>query len=183
MFSTWLGATWGALIVRGVLAVIFGIIAVASPVATAIALALLWGIWALVDGITMITHVFTPSSPTGNRVLWGLMGVLALVAAFIAITRPGLTAVTLTWVLGIWLLVRAVTELVMAFRGSQIAPRGLFVVSALLDGVLGFLFVANPGVGAVSVAWVLGLLAILWGIVFIVLGVMLRKEVRETSAA
>lgn len=182
MFSTWLGATWGALVVRGVLAVIFGIIAVASPVATAIALALLWGIWALVDGITMITHVFTPSSPTGNRVLWGLMGLLALVAAFVAITRPGLTAVTLTWVLGIWLLVRrhragdGIPRLAdrpaRALR-RQRAPRRDPRIPLRRQPRrrssqrrLG----ARPAGHPV-------------GIVFIVLGVMLRKEVREISAA
>jgi uncharacterized membrane protein HdeD (DUF308 family) len=63
-----------------------------------------------------------------------------------------------------------------AFSTSTVVPRGLLLLSALVDFVLGVLFVANPGKAAVGIAVVLGITALLWGLVFLVTGFMVRKN-------
>ena len=106
---------------------------------------------------------------------WKMLGVIALIAAFFAITSPGMTATTLTWILGIWLIVRGVFELVGAFASNQVMPRWLLVLSAALSILLGILFAANPGAGAVSIAVLLGVTALIWGATLIGVGLSVRR--------
>lgn len=176
MERDWYTAGWKSLLVRGVLGVIFGILAIAWPVETAIALALLWGFWALADGIGSLVQAFQPGAKGMGRVWLILLGVVALVAAFFAIFSPAVTAVVLTWILGIWLIVRGAFEIVGAFFSSTSFPRWLLVVTGILSLVLGVLFVANPGAAAVSLAFWLGIVALAWGVALVVLGLMLRSE-------
>jgi uncharacterized membrane protein HdeD (DUF308 family) len=170
-----LDGTWQTLVVRGVLAVVFGLVAIIWPTTTATALAILWGFWALADGIGNLVQATRPG-PGSLRVAAALMGVIALVAAFFAIFSPAVTAVALTWILGIWLIVRGVMELALSFSDHRPAPRGLMLLGAAIDFLLGVLFVANPGAGVVGIAVLLGLTALAWGAVFVALGLMLRKQ-------
>ena len=177
-----LDAAWQTLVVRGALAVVFGLVAMIWPTTTATALAILWGFWALADGIGNLVQATRPG-PGGMRVAAALMGVIALVAAFFAIFSPAVTAVALTWILGIWLIVRGVMELALSFSDRRTAPRGLMLLGAAIDFLLGVLFVANPGAGVVGIAFVLGLTALAWGAVFVTLGLMLRKHGSDAVAS
>jgi uncharacterized membrane protein HdeD (DUF308 family) len=172
----WLSIGWKVLVLRGVLAVVFGIVAIVWPITTVIAFAVLWGVWALVDGVSSLAQAFRPGE-TGPRALLGVMGVVALAAGLIAIINPALAAETLTWILGIWLLVRGVLAVVLAFTRTTPTPRWLLLLSAALDIVLGVLFAANPGQGAVSIAVVLGAFALVWGLVLVGVGLTARKVV------
>ena len=169
-----LSVGWKLLLVRGVIAIVFGIVAIAWPVSTAIALALLWGIWALFDGVGSLVQAFQPES-RGSRVWLVIMGLVALVAAFFAIFSPAVTAVALTWILGIWLIVRGVFEAIGAFSSSLLLPRWLLLVGAALSLLLGVLFVSNPGRAAVAIAVWLGVAALIWGGVFVAMAIAIRR--------
>jgi uncharacterized membrane protein HdeD (DUF308 family) len=179
MTRDWLLLSWKLLVIRGIAAIAFGIAAMAWPVATAIALALLWGVWALMEGVGSIVQAFEPGTPRSARLLLIVMGVIALVAAFFAIFSPAVTAVSLTWILGIWFILRGVFVAAAAFSASTPAPRWLLVLGAALDVLLGILFVANPGEAVVGIAFVLGVAALAWGIVFLVTGLVVRKALAD----
>lgn len=179
MPKDWLTLSWKALVARGLAAIAFGIVAMVWPVTTGIALAMLWGVWALVEGVGSFAQAFQPDTSGWARFALIAMGVIAFVVAFFAIFSPAVTAVTLTWILGIWLIVRGIFEAVAAFTTSTVVPRGLLVLSALVDFVLGVLFVANPGRAAVGIAVVLGITALVWGVVFLVTGFIVRKNLAE----
>jgi uncharacterized membrane protein HdeD (DUF308 family) len=179
----WLTLSWKALVARGLAAIAFGIAAMVWPITTAIALALLWGVWALVEGVGSFAQAFQPGTSGWARFALIAMGVIAFVAAFFAIFSPAVTAVTLTWILGIWLIVRGVFEAVAAFTTSTVVPRWLLVLGALVDFVLGVLFVANPGRAAVGIAFVLGLTALVWGVVFLVTGLIVRKNLADGAVS
>ena len=174
-----LTAAWKLLLLRGVIGIVFGIMIMIWPQATIVVLMVLIGIWALVDGVGLAAQVFAKGASTGQRVFFGVMALLALVVALVAIFRPGVAASAVTWVIGIWLLVRGLFELVGAFSSTVAAPRWLLVLGALLDLVLGWLFVANPGTAAVAVAWLIGLVAVAWGIVFVVLAIAARSATKN----
>lgn len=180
MGNDWMGLAWRATVLRGVLGVVFGVVAVAWPVGTVVALALLWGVWAVVDGVSEIVHATRPG--TQGRGWLVVMGVVSLAAGAFAIVSPDVAAVTLTWVLGIWLLARGLFELVGAAGSRLPAPRWLLVVSAVLSVLLGVLFVANPGTAAVTLALWLGLTALVWGVVLVVTGLVLRRAARDVGA-
>lgn len=173
--------TWSHLVLRGVLALVFGVVAMLYPLSTATALALLWGIWALVDGAaTLAQAARAPRSPA--RPVLVVMGLLALVAGGVAVANPGLTATTLTWILGIWLIARGVLEAVVAVVGRDTPSRAGLLLSGAVDIVLGLLFVLNPGRSVVGLAVVLGVVALVWGIVLVVAGLMVRNREETTPA-
>ncbi|MEV8378167.1 HdeD family acid-resistance protein [Kribbella sp. NPDC056861] len=173
MVRDWMTVGWKLLIVRGAIGIVFGILAIVWPISTAIALALLWGFWALMDGIGSLTQAFRPGAQ--GRLWLIVLGVIALIAAYFAIFSPAVTAVTLTWILGIWLIVRGVFEAVGAFTTDHLTPRWFLVLSAALSVLLGVLFAANPGKAAVGIAVVLGVVALLWGAAFLVAGLAVRR--------
>jgi uncharacterized membrane protein HdeD (DUF308 family) len=174
-----LAAAWKLMLLRGVIGIVFGIVIMVWPQATIVVLMVLIGIWALVDGVGLAAQVFDKGASGGQRVFFAVMALIALVVALVAIFRPGVAATAVTWVIGIWLLVRGLFELVGAFSSTVATPRWLLVVGALLDLVLGWLFVANPGSAAVAVAWLIGLVAVAWGIVFVVLALAARSAAKD----
>ncbi|GAA1557808.1 hypothetical protein GCM10009804_13230 [Kribbella hippodromi] len=174
MERDWLTLGWKMLLVRGAIGIVFGILAIAWPISTAIALAVLWGVWALTDGIGSIAQAFQPESG-GSRAWLIVLGVIALLAGLIAIIHPGMTAVTLTWILGIWLIVRGIFELAGAFSSQLLVPRWLLVLNGLLSLLIGILFAARPGPSAVKIAVLLGITALVWGAVLIGVALAVRR--------
>jgi uncharacterized membrane protein HdeD (DUF308 family) len=135
MRDDWLSLAWKVLVARGVVGLVFGVTAVAWPGETAVAFVVLWGIWALVDGIGSIVEGFN-SDPPGPRWIHLLMGAASLVVAFFAIFSPSMTATTLTWILGIWLIVRGLSEFASAFFGRADRGRGMLVPIGVVDLVV-----------------------------------------------
>jgi uncharacterized membrane protein HdeD (DUF308 family) len=176
MDEEWLGAGWKALVARGAVALVFGVLAMVWPLETATALALLWGIWAIADGVGSLAQGFWPGSGSGPRWLLLAMGLIALLAGIFAVTSPALTATALTWILGIWLIARGLFELGFAAMSHTTVPRGMLALVGVIDLVLGVLFAANPGKGAVGIAFVLGLVAAIWGVAFLAIGLWVRHE-------
>jgi uncharacterized membrane protein HdeD (DUF308 family) len=177
-----LSTAWKLLLLRGVMGVLFGILAIAWPIETVIGLAVLWGIWALVDGVGLFVAAFRPEGSGGQRLLAGLMAAIAVLAGLYAIVHPGSAAVALTWVIGIWLLVRGVFEVVGAFAVGQTgSSRWMGVLSGLVDFLLGGILVAHPGKSAVGITWLLGIIALVWGIVLIVLALVVRSQLRDLA--
>lgn len=176
MEGDWFSVSWKALVARGAVAIVFGVLAMVWPLETATALALLWGLWALADGIGSLAQAFWPGAGSGSRGLLGAMGAIALIAGIFAVTSPAVTAVALTWILGVWLIARGVFELGAALTSTTAVPRGMLVLVGLLDLLLGVLFAANPGKGAVGIAFILGLTALAWGVVVVLTGLWVRHE-------
>jgi uncharacterized membrane protein HdeD (DUF308 family) len=177
-----LNTAWKLLLLRGVLGVLFGLLAIAWPIDTVIALAVIWGIWALIDGVGLFMAAFRPGGSGGERLLAGVMAAIAVLAGLYAIVHPGSAAVALTWVIGIWLLVRGVFEVVGAFAPDQTgSSRWMGVLSGLVDFLLGGILVAHPGRSAVGITWLLGIIALVWGIVLIILAFVVRSQLHDLA--
>jgi uncharacterized membrane protein HdeD (DUF308 family) len=171
-----------SLFVFGALAVVFGVIAAIFPVATALTLVVLWGCYALIDGIVAGVMAFRPAegSSRGLLILTAIVGILA---GLFAIFHPISSGVALAWVLGIWLLVRGVMEIISAFSGQRETSRWLLVLGGLLWLAAGVLMVSFPGVAALSISLWIGVLAIIWGIVLVVVGFRVRKASKQQADA
>ena len=182
MRDDWLSLAWKVLVARGVVGIVFGVVALVWPGETAVAFVFLWGIWALVDGIGSVVEGFS-SDPPGPRWIHLLMGAASIVVAFFAIFSPSMTATTLTWILGIWLIVRGLSEFASALLGRSGGSRGMLVAIGVVDLVLGVLFVANPGRSAVAITVLFGLVAMLWGVVFLAIGLFVRNQQRNLEQA
>ncbi len=179
---SWLEANWKLSVARGVLGIVFGVVAMVWPVETLVTLVVLWGIWALVDGIGALAGAFRAEGGLATTVL-ALTGVLALVVAVFAIFRPGMTGTALSWLLGIWLIVRGLIDAVATIAGHLPGSKLLSFLAAGLSIVAGVIFVANPGGAAVALAFWLGLIAFLWGITFLVVGLITRSKLDDAQPA
>jgi uncharacterized membrane protein HdeD (DUF308 family) len=170
----WLTLRWTTLLARGLVGVAFGALAMAWPDETVAVLVVLWGCWALLDGV-MILVVLGRVPGTAPKVVAILTGVVALLVGFFAIVKPGIAAATLTWFIGTWLVVRGVMEIVQAVSGREPAGRWALAFGGVVDGLIGVLFMANPGSAVLGIAFILGLLALVWGLALVVLAFVVRR--------
>ncbi|MET0999876.1 MAG: DUF308 domain-containing protein [Marmoricola sp.] len=171
----WMTLRWTTLLARGLVGVAFGVMAMAWPDETVTILVVIWGCWALLDGVITLAVVGRVPG-TAPKVVAILAGAVALLVAFFAIARPGMAAATLTWFLGVWLVVRGVLELVQAFTADEAGGRWVLVLGGVLDGAIGVLFMANPGTAVLGIAFLLGLLAFLWGLAIVGLAFFVRRS-------
>ena len=172
---------WWAFALRGVAAIIFGILAFAWPGVTLAVLVLLWGAYALVDGILALVSAFR----TGHDHRWALLieGVVGIGAGVATFLWPGLTALVLVYIIAFWALITGVLEIMAAFRLRKVIENEWWLVlSGALSVVFGIVLFAAPGAGALALVWVIGAYAVLFGIVLLALGFRLRT-MRQGSRA
>jgi uncharacterized membrane protein HdeD (DUF308 family) len=165
------------LIVRGIVGVVVGIVAFLWPGITIAALVVIFGAYAIVDGITNLVLGF---SRTGAHGRWAhvLQGVVGIAAGVLTFMWPAISALVLILFIGAWAIITGVFEIVAAIRLRQvITGEWMLVLSGIVSILFGVLVFAFPLAGAVGISWVLGVYAMLAGIILISLGVRLRKLV------
>ena len=164
-----------SLIARGVLAIIVGIIAIAWPGVTILALVILFAVYAFMDAGIEAARAF--SSRTAGPVIGHLLlGLIDLAAGVIAIVWPGPTALVLVIVVAVWAFVGGFFELFVAFQAGETAgTRALFIIGGLVSIAFGIVLAARPGVGAVTLALLFGLYSMIFGVSQITMGIQARQ--------
>jgi uncharacterized membrane protein HdeD (DUF308 family) len=172
-----------SLILLGVLAIVVGIIAIAWPQVTIYALVILFAVYAFIAAALQALRAF--SSRTAGPVFGHLLLALVdLAAGVIALVWPGPTALVLVLVVGIWAFIGGVFEIFAAFQSGETAgTRALFTVAGLVSILFGVLLFARPGVGAVTLALLFGLFALIYGISQITMGIELRRASKTLDSA
>jgi uncharacterized membrane protein HdeD (DUF308 family) len=163
------------LIIAGVLGTIAGILALVFPDITLLALALIAGINLLLLGALSLVDSFSDDGDTGARVLSAVLGLLGIMAGLVVMRRPGESLLAVLLVLGIWLVVTGIVDLVRAFANAQ--SRGFRLLAAVVDLVLGGLILALPDVSLKTLALLIGIAFIVRGVLSVVRGVALRRVV------
>jgi len=163
------------LILLGILAVIVGIIAIAWPGVTILALVILFAVYAFMDAGLQGARGFT--SRTAGPVFGHLLLALVDIAAgVIALAWPAPTAFVLVIVVGAWALVGGFAEIFGGFQaGESAGTRSMFIISGLVSVAFGILLFSRPGVGAVTLALLFGLYSMIYGFSQIVTGYQLRQ--------
>jgi uncharacterized membrane protein HdeD (DUF308 family) len=175
-------STSTSLILLGVLAIIAGIIAIAWPGVTVLALILLFAVYAFIDAGLEAVRAF--SSRTAGPVFGHLLlGLISLAAGVVAVAWPEPTALVLVLVIGIWAVIGGIVEIVNGFGSGETAgTRALWIVTGLVSVAFGVLLWARPGVGALTIALLFGLFSLIYGVSRITLGVQLHQLHQERSA-
>jgi uncharacterized membrane protein HdeD (DUF308 family) len=171
-----LASHWWVLVLRGVAAVVFGVLALLYPPGAIAALVVLFGAYAIVDGIfNIVAAVRTPRG--GERWGWLLFeGIISVVAGLVTLFWPGPTALALVLLIGAWSLVTGIAEIAAAIRlRKTIEGEWLLGLSGVLSIAFGILVFIAPGAGAVAIAIWIGAYAIAFGALLIALGVKLRS--------
>jgi len=177
-----LARNWWVVVLRGVFAVIFGVLAFAWPGITLQALVLLYGAYALVDGVFALASVLV--GRTEGVPWWALLleGIAGIAVAFMTVAWPGITALVLLYMIAAWALVTGGFEIAAAIRlRKQIRNEWLLAASGILSILFGVALVVNPVAGALAVVWLIGAYALTFGVLMIALGLRLRKWARQCS--
>jgi uncharacterized membrane protein HdeD (DUF308 family) len=144
------GAGWG--IAVGILLILLGIVAIALPFATAIALGLLFGWLFILGAIAQIAYAIV-SRRSGSFIWKLLLGVFYLIGGILVLFAPGITALTLSVILGISILVQSSIQVVDAFQLKPAPGWGWTLFSGILGIILGILIFAQ---GPAAAVWLLG---------------------------
>jgi uncharacterized membrane protein HdeD (DUF308 family) len=168
---------WWQVAVRGLIALIFGIMLLAWPEVSLFIFAILFGAFAFVDGIFTLVAAVNYKAGAGRRTWLFVRGILGIIVGIITFFWPAITMLALVILIGAWALVTGVMELNFAFRAvRETGAKWLFAVSGILSIILGILLLVSPIAAAIAVIWVIGAYAVIAGIVLIVLGFRLRSS-------
>jgi uncharacterized membrane protein HdeD (DUF308 family) len=174
--------SWWLMLLRGIAAILFGIAAFVWPGLTVLALTLLYGAFAMADGVLSLGAALTGSGdrsiPTWWLVVIGLLGIAAGVVAFL---WPGLTAFALVIMIGAWAVAIGIMEIIGAiWLRHEIEDEWLLIAAGILSVLFGAAVLLKPGAGALALAWAIGAFAILSGILHLAFALRL-KGVQDKS--
>jgi uncharacterized membrane protein HdeD (DUF308 family) len=192
-------SVWWVALLRAFAAVVFGVLAILWPRHTVLAVLTVFGVYALVDGFAAIL-VSTRGAGLRRRWWLTLSGAVSMVAGFFALTQPRTTAFVLVGVMGAWLILRGVTELLgsmsMRRESGRVSAQDLagivslrhagrldwtLRVNAAMSALFGVALIATPKVGALAFVWAIGAWAVMHGLLMIPFALSLRHVPAETG--
>ena len=177
-----LSGLWWAIALRAAAAILLGVIAIFMPGPTLAAIVIVFGIYAIIDGILAIVAAvrgFRKKERWWPMLLQGLVGIAA---GAIAIFWPGIGALALTYLVAAWALVTGAFEIAAAIRLRKvISGEWLLLIAGLLSIVLAVLVALFPGTGALLLVWWIGAYAFAYGVVSLVLALRVRSWTRVNA--
>jgi len=179
-----LSRNWWHLLLRGLVAIGFGILIFAKPNISLQVLVYLFGLYVLVEGIVGVSLAFRArdvDDSWGVLLLWGLLGVAIGILAFV---KPDITALALLFYIALWALASGVLEIVAAVRLREIiSNEWLLVLAGLVSVAFGVWLIAQPERGTIAVLWMIGTYAIVFGVLIVVFAFRIRSFVNKVGRA
>src|SRR6266487_674558 len=167
---------WWVSVIRGVAAIVFGVIAFAYPGLTLATLVIFFGAWVLVDG------VFRVIGAIGGRASdpeWGfhlIIGIVGIIIGFLTFHAPLITALALIIYIGAWALMIGATEIALAIKlRREIKGEWFLILMGLASILFAVLLLWNPAPGALALLWLIASYAIVFGILGVIFGFRLRS--------
>jgi uncharacterized membrane protein HdeD (DUF308 family) len=173
-----LAENWWLLLLRGIAAISFGVLAFIWPGLTLVTLIFLWGAYAIADGVFALwATVSGKGGEIAPRWWLALIGIAGILAGLLAFVWPGITAQVLLVFIASWAIVTGVLQIWGAIQlRKEIEVEWMLALSGLLSVALGVALIARPGTGALVVIWLIGSFAILVGCIYISLALWLKKH-------
>jgi uncharacterized membrane protein HdeD (DUF308 family) len=174
--SAALARNWWAVALRGVIGIVFGLVALLMPAATMLSLVLVFSAYMLVDGVFAIVSAVRAAR---RHERWGLLvfeGILNIVVGVLAFMWPGLTVLVFVMLVAAWAIVSGALMLAASFQLNVDHGRWWLVLGGVASLVYGALLVIAPLIGALVLTWWLGAYALVFGVSLLILGFRLRSR-------
>lgn len=167
---------WWTLVVRGVIAIVFGLLAFMTPTFGIAMLVALFAVWALVDGVASLLAGIRTRGQDRSWWIEILEGVVSIAAGVVALLLPGFAAEVLVLLVALWAIVTGVIEIGLAIRLRRVLEGEVWLALAGVASILfGGLILLFPAAGALSLVWLIGSFAIAFGAFLVMLGWRLRN--------
>jgi len=167
---------WWVMLLRGALAIVFGIIAIVWPGLTLLGLIWLFGAYAIGDGAVEIWSGIQNRNRHDRWWVEILIGLAGIVAGILVISWPGLSALALIYLIAAWMVVMGGFQVIYAIRvRKEISNEVWIALSGALSVLLGLFFFAFPGDGAISLVWLIGIYAVFFGVLLVMFAFRARK--------
>ena len=172
-----LAKSWWLVLLRGIAAIVFGVLAFVWPGLTLLTLVLLYGAYALVDGAFALIAAFTGGAkpvPTWWLIVVGLAGIAAGLATFL---WPGITALVLLVFIGAWAIVHGIFEIIGAIKlRKEIDNEWWLILAGAMSVIFGIIVLVAPGAGALGLVWAIGAYSVVFGILLVGLSLRLKRH-------
>jgi uncharacterized membrane protein HdeD (DUF308 family) len=170
---------WWLVLLRGVLAVLFGLFALFAPGATLLALVYVFGAYAVLDGVTAVVAGVRHRRQEAHWVWHLVEGVISVLAGIVAFAWPGITALVILYVVAFWSVFTGVSEIMESFamrrRGSP--TWGWMLAAGVLGVLFGIVLLVAPGGGLLTLLWLVGVYSVVFGVIVVVWAFRLRSAV------
>lgn len=174
--ATLFARNWWTLVFRGAIAILFGIALFIWPEISVAVLVWLFGLFVLISGILALVAAFSRRQPEENRALLVFEGIIAIVAGLLVFFWPGITALILLYFIAAWAIVTGILEIIAAIQlRKEIENEWLLAIAGVASILFGILAAIRPGAGALAILWVIGIYAIVFGVMLLILGLRLRN--------
>jgi len=178
-----LARNWWVLLLRGIVAILFGIVTLARPRISLASLVLLFGAFCLADGLMAAWTAFSNRKQKENGWLLLISGLLGIGIGLLTIFQPAVTALALLFYIAIWAIATGVVQILTAIRlREEIQDEWMLILAGLASVALGGLLMARPGPGALAVLWLVASYAILLGLLLVVLAFEVRSVAKGIEA-
>jgi uncharacterized membrane protein HdeD (DUF308 family) len=157
---------WWVFAIRGIAALVFGALAFIWPETTLTVLVFLFGAYVLVDGVSLLVALVR-GDPVARRHGWAvaIMGVLGIVAGVVTFVAPGLTALSLLYLVAFWAIATGTFQVIAAIQlRKELDNEFWMALGGVASVVFGVLLVASPGAGLISLVWLVGIWAVVFGV-------------------
>jgi uncharacterized membrane protein HdeD (DUF308 family) len=172
-----LADNWWLLLLRGLVAIAFGILAFFWPGLTLLTLILLWGVYALCDGVCALgAAIFAKGGDMAPRWWLALSGIISILAGVLTFFYPGITALVLLMFIAAWAIIIGLLQIWGAIEWRKLLDDAwLLALNGALSLAFGAILFARPGAGAVALVWMIGWFAVVFGCLYIALAFRLKK--------
>jgi uncharacterized membrane protein HdeD (DUF308 family) len=170
---------WWLVLLRGILAILFGLFALFAPGTALLALVFVFAAYAILDGITALVVGIRHRTDDPHWVWHVVQGAVSVLAGIIAFAWPGVTVLAILFVIAFWSIVGGIAEVVESFmmrkRGSE--GWGWMLAAGIVSVLFGVVLLASPGTALITLLWLVGAYAIVFGVIIVVWAVRLRRAV------
>ena len=175
---------WWELVLRGIMIMIFGMLALVYPGLTIAVLVIFFGAFVFIEGIFQMVGSFAVKAENPQWTLMFINGLFNFIIGVIVLAWPGMSALVLLWFIGAWALISGTVQLVFGLQApGGSADKGLHIIGGIIGITFGLLAFIWPDATALAIVWMIGLFAIFFGIQLLVLGLLSRGEDASASKA
>jgi len=171
-----LSQNWWLVVLRGILGILFGVLAFVWPQITWLTLIIMFGVYAIVDGIIAIVSGLSRTRASSRWWVFLVEGSIGIGAGIVALVWPGVTSLVLIYMIAIWAVITGILEIAAAIRlRNEISNEWVLGLGGLISIGLGVLLFFQPAAGGLAIIWTIAAYALIFGVLLVILGFRLRN--------